>query len=47
MIKENSQAFTDELNSNMLFAPEFKETVLKSLSSKSKFKEFFRALSQQ
>ena len=47
IIKENSNVFIDESNSNMLFGLKFEEIVAKSLSSKSKLKEFFGALSQQ
>ena len=36
-----------ESNSNILFGPKFEETVAKSLSSMSKSKKFFGALSQQ
>ena len=32
MIKENSQDFIDDSNSNMLVGPKFRETVAKSLS---------------
>ena len=46
MMKENADAFIDESNANMLFGPKFEETVAKSLTSKSKSKEFFGALNQ-
>ena len=36
IIKENSQAFIDESNLNMLYDPKFEIVVAKSLSSKSK-----------
>ena len=41
MIKENSQVFIDESNSNMLFGVKFEKPVAKSLSLTSEFKEFF------
>lgn len=45
MIKQNFQAFLYKSKSNMLFCPKFEKTVTKFLSSKSKPKEFFAALS--
>ena len=48
MIKDNSQAFIKESNSNMLFDSKFQGTVAKwQSSSKSKSKKSFGALSQQ
>ena len=44
--KVNSQAFTDKVNSKMLFGPEFKYIIGKSLPLKSKSKEIFGPLSQ-
>ena len=45
MIKLNFQAFPYKSKSNILFCLKFEKTVTKFLSSKSKPKEFFAALS--